>query len=495
MARSARGLIPPLDLDLEGRTPLFRQIESGFRDAIIGGRMPPGARIPSTRTLAAALGVSRTTVMLAFDHLLAAGYLDSKPGGGTYVAAEPPLSELDPDALEERKPATRLSHRAQDLLDVPEWPSDANLISRPFSLGLASAADFPYEAWARCIGDARRALEGGAGGATPGGHERLRQAAAAFLRVTRGVVCDPLQVVVVGSLQEALHLVGTTLMDPGDFFWHADPGHSAHRWVLERLGGRPVAVGVDADGIDVDAGRRASPDARLVALSPSGEFPLARRTVRARRMALLDWAREVDAYVVEDDWDPASFLFGRPSPTMAGQDPDGRVVYVAGLGRMLSPAIRVALMVLPEHLVDPVLQVRRRHQMRGILEGQPPLLDQLALAEFFEGGYLERVARRWAPTHRERHKWLVDRLREDLPDGLQFDPADEFSYAVVWLPEGSDDIEVARRVVDAGVATLPVSPFYAGDTMRPGIVIGSSAFEVETMKEPFDRMIEVLRQG
>lgn len=495
MARSARGLIPPLDLDLKGRTPLFRQIESAFREAIVGGRMPPGARIPSTRTLAASLGVSRTTVMLAFDHLLAAGYLDSIPGGGTYVSAEPPLAENAAGETGNRRPASRLSARMQELANVPEWPSDPNLASRPFSLALASAADFPYEAWARCVGDARRALEGGAGGGTPGGHERLREAAAAFLRVTRGVVCDPLQVVVVGSLQEALHLVGVSLMDPGDVFWHADPGHAAHRSILERLGGRPVAVGVNEDGIDVEEGKRSAPDARLVALSPSGEFPLGRRTSRGRRAALLDWVGDADAYVVEDDWDPASFLFGRPSPTMAGQDPDGRVVYVAGLARMLSPAIRAALMVLPEHLVEPVLQVRRREQMRGILAGQPPLLDQLALAEFFEGGYLERVARRWAPTHRARHGWLADHLRDALPEGHRFDPADEFSYGVVWLPDGSDDIAVARRMVEAGVSTLPVSPFYAGPTVRPGLVMGSAAFEVEDMEQPLERMVSLLQPG
>lgn len=494
MARRSKGRVPPIVLDRRRDAPLFRQIENGLREVILSGRLPAGNRLPSSRVLAATLDVSRTTVLLAFDRLVAAGLLESIPGGGTYVVDDPPLRLDETPEGESVPPSRPLSSRGAAMLEETVGTPEAGVPPRPFSLE-PRIADFPFDVWAACQNSARRTLREGEVVPDAAGHPRLRAAAADFLRLVRAVPAHQDRLVVVGSLREALHLLGTLLVDPGDTFWHADPGHTGHRSVLEAVGARPVAIGMDEDGIDVEEVRRLAPDAALGVLSPGGEFPLARRTRRARRAELLDWAREADAYILEDDRDPAAFLCGRASPTLAAQDPDGRVIYVAALTEILAPAIRIGFMVLPADLVAPVLDLRRKEQLRGVLEGPPPVLDQVALADFLVQGHLERIVRGRGPAYRERHGRLLELLREMSSETCRIDPADELSYVVAWLPEGTDDVAVSRRLSTHGVDTVPVSVLYAGASARPGLVLGSASFASDDIESGVRRLAEGLRSA
>lgn len=496
MARSSRGLMPPLELNRSSRAPLFRQIERGLREAILSGRLPAGTRIPSTRSLAVSFDVSRTTVLLAFDQLLARGLLEATPGGGTYVVDQLPqeVTSRDPDgAVAPTRPA---STRGAALLDAPALPTDANSETRTFALALSAARDFPLDAWARAQAEGRRALAQGSGeGLGPAGHLRLRTAVARLLRIARGVVCDPDQVVVVSGVQEALYLVGTLLLDPGEAFWHGDPGHRGHRSVLEVVGGRPVAVPHDEHGFDVDFGRRHAPDARMAVLSPLGAFPVGLATAPARRTALLEWAREADAFVFEDDWDPASYLFQPAAPALASQDPDGRVIYTAGLSRAFSTVVRMTFLVLPKALAPSVISVRRRQQLLGLIEGQPPLLDQLTIADFLEGGHLEAMAGQRAERSRARHTALMEALRAGLGPDASLGTGDGMTYGVVWLPEGTDDRALAGRLAGEGLESLPATALWAEGAGRPGLVLGSAAFPEETIRNDIRRLVALLSES
>ncbi|HEU5051162.1 MAG TPA: PLP-dependent aminotransferase family protein, partial [Gemmatimonadales bacterium] len=350
-------------LDPARPEPIHRQLYRGIREAILAGGLPAGVRIPSTRRLAEQLGISRSTVLVAFDQLVAEGYLVGAVGSGSYVARDIPQHlrrSPVPGNGDERPKSPRVAARVARVARAGGRAVPAVPYPNAFWSGVPPIDVFPMAAWNRIVARRLRSLEpadlhhGPAAGYRP-----LREAIAAYLVAARGMRCSADQVIVLASAQEALELAARVLLDPGDAAWMEEPGWSGARGAFVSADIRIVPVPVDADGLDVAAGLAAAPDARAVYLSPSHQYPLGATLGLERRMALLDWAARSGAWLIEDDYDSEFRYSGRPLTALHGLDSRGSVIYVGTFNKTMFPALRVGYLVVPEALVESFLTLRR----------------------------------------------------------------------------------------------------------------------------------------
>jgi GntR family transcriptional regulator / MocR family aminotransferase len=466
-------------LDQYAHTPLYKQLYERLRDAILAGQLAPDARLPSTRVLASELGVSRTTTALAYEHLLLEGYIESRVGAGTSVAHLQMARRMsvasdagNQRAVESAGPRTAmLSRRGRLLVDTPFpeafYAHQAGGAASLFRVGQPDVASFPYETWARLVAKhARRSLQSASYYQDPRGYAPLRAAIAAHIGVTRGVHCAPEQIILTAGAQGALDLVARVLLDPGDPVWVEDPGYGGARGALLAAGAKLVAVPVDGEGIDVAVGRAHCRDARLAFVTPSHQFPTGVTMSLPRRLALLQWAREAQAWIVEDDYDSEYRFSGRPLEALQGLDSAARVIYVGTFSKVLFPSLRLGYLVAPPALLEGLVAAR------DFIDMHPPLLEQMALADFIAEGHFARHLRKMRVQYLARRDALVDALRRELGDVLDVVAPEAGMHLVAWLPPGVDGRAAAARVAAYDQHILPVSHFSVGPLPRDGLVLG-----------------------
>lgn len=463
------GLVLP---DLAGPAPAARSRRAALcariRALVQAGRLPPGARLPATRTVARELGTSRATAEEAYGQLVAEGWLTRRVGDGTYVAAE--LPSPPPAARAARGPTAPLaglSRRGRRLAELPAC-QDAIGAAVPFRAGHPDPDLFPLALWRKLVARAqRRGGRGLLGYGDAGGLEPLRVALADHLATYRGVRCEPGQVLVLSSSQQALDLCARLLVDPGDAVWLEDPGYPGARAAFTFAGARIAPIPVDGRGLVVAAGERRAPRARLAYVTPSHQYPLGPALALDRRLALLAWARRARAWIVEDDYDAELRYGGRPTAAIQGLEPGAPVIYVGTFTKLLFPSLRLAWAVVPPGLVDAFQHARR------LQDGFPPALSQAAAAAFLAEGHLGPWLRRLRAACAERRQALLDALGRHLPEARPVD-APAGLHLTVLLP-GMDDVAISRaalslRVDAPALSTLRLAP--GGDG---GLVLGFAA--------------------
>jgi GntR family transcriptional regulator / MocR family aminotransferase len=416
--------------------PLHAQLEGQLRAAVRDGRLAAGERLPSSRALAAQLGVSRGVVVEAYGQLAAEGYLAVRPGAAPRVAA----AAVAPN---------------ESVGEATAAPARYDL--RP---GTPDLSLFPRAAWARA---ARRALReaphADLGYPEPAGHPRLRAALAAYLGRVRGVLATPDRIVVCGGVAEALALVARVLRAGGARrIAVEDPSHFETRGLLAHNGLEPVPVRVDARGIDVDALADAAPDAVLI--TPAHQFPTGVVLDPARRAALLDWARRAGTLVIEDDYD-AEYRYDRhPVGALQGLAPD-HVVHVHSVSKTLAPGLRMGWAALPARLAPAVREEKRLSDLGA------PVLEQLTLAAFLEQGELDRHLRRTRPAYRRRRDVLVGALA-----GLDVEGVAAGLHVLVRLPGGVTEADVLNAAAAGGIAVDALGPHVALPPRPPALLLG-----------------------
>lgn len=457
-----------LRLDREASAPLYQQVYTGLRDAILEGRLTPGTRLPATRTLAEELGVSRMTVLDAYDRLTLEGFLDARVGAGTWVSEQIDPALLPGDSAESRPRS--LSGRGDDIT-VLEGPTPRPYPEpTPFQLGIPALDEFPLESWARIAGRAWRDAthaQLGYGGNT--GYAPLREAVALHLRTSRGLGCTASQVIVVEGTQQGLDLSARVLLDRGDRCWMEEPGYGGARGAVVSAGGAPVPIPVDREGLRVDAGRRRAPDARLAYVCPSHQFPLGVVMSLSRRLALLSWAEERDAWILEDDYDSEYRYGGQPLMSLQGLDTSGRVLYLGSFSKTLFPSLRLGYVVVPPDLVDTFAKARAYTGQHA------PTVNQALLADFMENGDFVRHVRRMRGIYEDRRDTLLEALDRELGAAVEVGPADSGLHVTVRFRSPVDDVAISDRARDAGVEALPLSRFYDGVPGATGLVLGYGA--------------------
>ncbi len=463
---------PQLSVDAGAAEPMFRQLYERLRSAVLAGELRAGTRLPSTRALASALGVSRNTVMASFEQLLAEGYLEGRVGAGTYVTHTLPddllrLREQAGPIEATTGSAKPLSRRGELLTATPVSYARLPGPPRPFRIGVPAADAFPFELWSRLVARRwRSAPQELLGYGDPAGYRPLREAIAAYVGVARGVRCDAGQVVIVGGSQQALDLSARLLLDDGDAVWMEEPGYQGARAAFRGAGARVVPVPVDDEGLDVAAGMALCPDAAMAYVTPSHQFPLGATMSLSRRLALLEWAQQAGAWIIEDDVSSEYRYAGRPLEALQGLDRGGRVIYAGTFSKVLAPAIRLGYVVVPPDLVDAFVAAR------AVSDRHSPSVDQAALADFMEAGHFERHVRRMRALYHERQAALVDACGRELGGLLEVEAADAGMHLPGRLPPLADDVACSAGALDAGIEATALSRYCVQPPPSPVLLLG-----------------------
>jgi GntR family transcriptional regulator/MocR family aminotransferase len=449
----------PIRLDRELTTSLQRQLTEQLRRAILDGRLGAGMRLPSTRSLATTVGVSRNVALAAYDELFAEGYVEGRHGSGTYVSGD--LPSLPRPSL----PVPPGSPRwLRELPPPPEVePSLPGAIE--FRLGRPFTTQLPADVWRRVWNDVSGQLPPSDYGA-PAGDPELRAAIAGYLRRSRGVACGTDDVIITGGALQAVDLVTRATVEPGDPVAFEEPGYSLARQVLQARGARLVPVPVDDDGLRVDR-LPVGPDAPYyVYVTPSHQYPLGARMPVARRVALIEWARENDGLVVEDDYDSEFRFDAPPLPALAGLDESGRVAYVGTFSKVLSPALRVGYLVAPPPLLERVQRLKR------LSDYHTPWPVQRALATFILEGHLERHIRRMRRHYGEKRAALAESLAP-VADVARLQGLEAGLHAFLELDARIDPARVAKRAhTNHRVIVSTLDSYYIGRPTRSGLLLG-----------------------
>ncbi|MFK4184694.1 PLP-dependent aminotransferase family protein [Streptomyces sparsogenes] len=471
---SAEALGSDLHLELAGAGSRRAALMAALRDAIRGGRLAPGTRLPPYRSLAADLGLARNTVADAYAELVAEGWLTARQGSGTRVAprADPPPPSRRTERAQPTQPTqpTKLTQPTKP----PTPPSEGGARRAParpaepvhnLLQGQPDAASFPRAAW---LASARRALTAAPneafGPGDPHGRPELRRALADYLARVRGVRTDAGRIVVCSGYAHALRLLAGTGALRGRAAVEAY-GLGFHRSLLAAAGVRTVPLPLDADGARTEE-LDSHPGVRTVLLTPAHQFPTGGPLHARRRAAAVDWARARGGLVLEDDYDGEFRYDRRPVGAVQGLDPD-HVLYVGSVSKSLSPALRLGWMVLPDRLVDEVLAVK------GDREGWVSALDQLTLADFIESGGYDRHIRRMRQRYRRRRDQLVATLAEHAPH-IRVSGVAAGLHAVLELPRGTERSAV-RAAAWQGLALEGLADYRHPDAEGPhrdGLVVG-----------------------
>lgn len=487
-----------LRLDCSGA--LYEQVYRAMRGAILTGQLSAGSRVPSTRGLASALGVSRNTVLLAYGQLLAEGYVEGRGGSGTYVTSTLPDTILvaasgAPGHVRRASQRPHLSVFGRRIMRQLPGPAPSTLwqgrhLPFDFRYGVPAVAEFPQDLWKRFV--ARR-LESGSvrslGYGAPEGHRLLREALAKYLQRARALTCRPEQIIIVNGSHQALDLAARVLVDPGDRVVIEDPHSVGAREVFLSAGARLVPGSIDAEGLDVAKLPPAARHARLAYISPSHQFPTGAVMSLARRLALLGWASKAGAYVFEHDYDGEYRYEGRPLEAVQALDRGGRVIHVGTLSRVLFPALRLGYVVLPEPLVEPF------RAAKFLTDRHSPTLQQEALADFIEGGYFERYLRRSRLRYMECRAALLEALAKHLGDRAKVEGANAGTHVLVWLQDVDSQRlpELVKRAARAGVGVYPVSRYYLRPPRYAGFLLGYASMTEEEIRNGIRRLAAALR--
>lgn len=487
--RATQPLWNVLALDRAASTSLQDQIVTFFREAVLRGALKPGVRLPSSRQLAAELGVARITAVEAFDRLASEGYVVTRRGVGLFVAdtvTDAYLSALPLRAGRARRAADVSSVALRTPQGRPDAPPPDAL---PLATGVPALEEFPWRDWARisarvCRERPAAALAYG----DPQGLPELRAAIADYLGAARGIVCEPDQIVVVSGSQQGIDLTARVVAAPGDAVWFEEPGYGAARTALTAARLRVVLVPADGEGLDVGSGVAQAPDARLALVTPSYHYPLGATLSLARRRALLAWAHATGAWILEDDYYGEYRFAGRPQTPLYALDRHARVLYLGTFSKMLAPGLRLGFLVAPPHLVQ------RLTDLKTATDRYTPGLMQLVLARFIGEGRLAAHVRRMRTLYRERRAALLAALARHAWDVLDVgEPPDAGLHFAVRLKVDVDDAEVSRRVREHGVFAAPLSSYYARPPRTRGFVLGFANTAVQQAAPAVRRLAETIR--
>jgi len=444
-----------------GSRDLLRELHRQLRAAILDGRLQPGARLPATRALAQRLGVSRNTMLAAYDLLLGEGYLLARPGAGTYVADTLPASR--------RRPSPRRALGAgRDPRLVPASVPGADLaptLQPPparddFRVGLPDVSLFPFDIWRRLSDRAlRRVARQTADYADPQGQPALREAIAGHVSFTRAVGCTADDIVVTAGAQQAFGLLARILVVPGRTVVAVEQlFYPSLREAMLAAGARVVTVPTDAEGLCVE---RIPPEARVVCVTPSHQFPTGVAMSPPRRAALLAFARERNAVIVEDDYDSEFRFAGRPLDALQTLDRAESVFYVGTFSKSLFPALRLGFVVAPPWARAALVRSRELADWHG------PVLGQEALAAFIAEGHLARHIRKMRKLYGARRTALLEALSRHGAGRLATIPSSAGLHLSARLHGDTRDFTVVERAAAAGITLPPLSRF-ALDPLAPG---------------------------
>ncbi len=499
----------PAGIELDRRHGLTRQLYQALRQRVLDGRLVSGTRLPASRDLAAALSISRNSVVRAYDQLYAEGFIEGRVGDGTYVAQLPQTPEAA------KKLSTKVSTGfstglspglSTNWLDSPVISSSQVIHSaalervennhlplpptgppRAFRVGVPAFDLFPFDVWAKlnaafwrkpdlqqlCYGD-------------PAGDERLRGLIAAYLRSSRGLQCTAEQIVITSGAQQAISLCAQLLVTPGDGVAIENPGYRAAGHAFAVAGARLHGVAVDSEGIDC-AALNAIEQCRLAYVTPSHQYPMGVVMSLARRLELLAWAERTGGWIIEDDYDGEYRYSGAPLAPLAALDRSGRVLYVGTFGKVAFPALRLGYLVLPAGLVQAFAR-RRAVDVR-----HSEVSTQAVMAEFMAAGHFQRHVRRMRRAALSRRNALLAEWPQGV-EGVGSVPAVAAGLHLTIPVQGvAREQALIAKAASVGVEINGLSHYWLPDSCTPvdqraGLVLGFAAVPEAQISQALARL-------
>ncbi len=465
-------------VSLAGRKDLSGEIYRQIRLAILDGRLHPGDRLSSSRDLARALALSRTTVMVAYERLAGEGLVTSRPGAGTFVSE---FGENCRRCLPGVRPEG--SFRPRPMWESISLPSTFyHAVEFNFRTGLPDVSLFPHRAWRRFISRALRSPEQVAGVYTdPAGLQDLRAAIAGHLGASRGVRAGGDDIIITNGTQQALDILARTLLAPGERIAVEDPGYTVATRLFRALGLQVAGIPVDASGLVVDALPR---DIRAVYVTPSHQYPLGVTMSLRRRHALLAWAERNDATIIEDDYDSEFRFGGRPLDPLQVLDTSGRVIYVGSFSKTLLPSLRLGFLIAPPSLRSTL------RKAKFVSDWHTSTLVQTALAHMIDAGEFARHISRMTRIYRDRREMLINSLTHGFADHLEIIPSVTGLHlaALARTAPIKRIAAVADMALEAGVGIQVLSMFAVSGRPRTGVVLGYGAIGADRIPEGLRRL-------
>jgi len=483
-------LLAGFTVERNSKVPIYRQLEASLRRLILQGSLVPGQKLPSTRDLSQELDVSRITVKSVYEQLIAEGYAQARTGAGTFVAQGLEF-EASPGIRRSRHkvkvPDIEISDRARAIMS-----SQASVRygeTEPFRPGVPALDLFPIKSWNKYLLEAmacdrRHHLSYG----QLNGSSDLRNSIARHLNDARGMQVDPTQIIITSGAQQAFVMIAFVLLNKGDVVWYENPGHIAGRDVMQIMGANIAAVPVDSEGLDIQFAIDRHPKPSIIFTTPSHQQPLGMTMSLVRRLTLLNYAQQNDAWIIEDDYDSEFRYRGRPLPALSALDSERRVFYVGTFSKSMFAAMRTGYIVVPPGLVD---SFAKAGNLLG--HGSSAVVEQ-ALSRFMDDGRFVEHIRKMRRVYRERRDLLFECLTKDCQDYLDPQPTDAGMHIVAWLKNGLDDQVAHKALLDAGIESLPLSVYCTRPIDRSGIVLGFCNVHERRIPDLVKRVSKRLKQ-
>lgn len=461
--------------------PIGSQVYHAIRKAILDGRLTSGSRLPSSRTLAEMMSISRNSVIAGFERLIDEGYLFTRRGAGTFVASTIPDAIISDkwiktthslSSLSIESPLETLNPNMQKAQAF--WQqSQPNINSNPiFHVGFGCVDLFPHELWGRLLGRVwRQSKKALATFNSPTGYTPLKEMICQYMQSTRGLFCQPEQIIIVNGTQQAINLTTRVLLKEGDAVWLDDPGYDSARGIFTSYGIKSHPINSNIDGMDISQGIKKCPEAKLVFTTPSHQFPLGNTLSLSRRIALLEWASSNNVWIFEDDYNSEFRYHSKPIQSLQGLDKYQRVIYAGTFSKMMYPGFRLGFLVVPLSLVDTFKAAKY------YTDSHSGFLEQATLALFISQGHYARHVRRIRKACYERYQVLTNAIKTHLSHVFCVEPTDSGIHIVCWLQAGYTEEYIVKKSREIGLAIQPLSRYCIQTYPKQGVLLGYAAHD------------------
>lgn len=482
-----------ITLDNNSSKPLHQQLYEELRQAILAGKLTPGERIPSTRSLAKSLAISRFTVTKSYEQLLSEGYLETVKGCGTFICQQIPDDLIYSNPVEHidtiNPTSIKLSKYGQGLIkiqNVPRIPEPKLEIN--FRYGTPALNEFPIKIWRRLLSRYSNTNSNWLGYSTePSGYQPLRQVITRYLTRSRAVNCEPEQILITNGTQQALDLILRLLIEPGETIAIENPGYLSARIIFETQDAQILPIGVDESGLIVKKlANFTHKNIRLIYVTPSHQFPTGAILSLPRRLELLNWSQQTGGLIIEDDYD-SEFRYGeKPIPALQGLDKSDSVLYIGTFSKVLFPSLRIGYLVLPKSLVAIFTRAK------WLNDRHLPILEQQVLAEFIESGYLERHIRKMRSIYNKRRQTLVKALKKHFGKRAKILGETAGIHVMVRFKTDLSDQEIIQRAAKAGIAMMSANPHYLTAYPKGEFIFGYGELTETQLQQGILRLAEII---
>ncbi|MBE9167776.1 PLP-dependent aminotransferase family protein [Pleurocapsales cyanobacterium LEGE 06147] len=478
-------------LDRTSAIPIYQQLAEKLRHAVLEGRLKPNQKLPSSRTLAKSLNISRFTVTQSYEQLESEGYLETRCGAGTYVCSQIPDDWLQSKAIElvaaQSSRSSVLSQFGNNLISVKhlEVSEPENEIS--FRYGNPAVEFFPISQWRRLLSrhckNSPTLLH-----YTPdaAGYFPLRVEIANYLGRSRAVRCTPEQVIIVNGSQQALNLIARPILDPGDWVAMEDPGYLGARYCFRGQGANLQPIAVNSEGLDVEALARCHQKFKLVYVTPSHQFPTGVTLTLAQRIALLQWAQTTETLIIEDDYD-SEYRYGeQPIPALQGMDRSQSVIYVGTFSKTMFPSLRIGYLVVPLSWISLVSKAK------WLCDRASSLLEQYALTDWIAEGHFERHIRRMRHLYNLRRQVLIEAFQNYFGSRITILGANAGIHVMVKIETGLSDDMVIQKAAGVGVGLISAREYYWKPQHQGEFIFGYAQLEETQIEQGIFKLSQIL---